>query len=166
METLITKGAEMSDKATELALKGKTASTLREAVGVMNNFSRFMDGFLEADDYDLTDMLERLNTMRGGLAEGLRGSRSGMRADKDLAHIFPRAKSMRSFFKGNRVNIHAITGLIDSVFHQEGMHGNKGKYFPGGDFNKAWDQFRKNNAKLVNDPFYVIGFGFGLEAIS
>jgi RHS repeat-associated protein len=164
LETLFAEGFEFPNEAAELAVKGKQANTIREVFERLNNITRFMNGVLEANNFDLDEFIN-LKQLSAAAMQDARGQRSGNRAFEALDvgqgprhHVMPKAKALRKFFTLNKVNIHTLTAVIDKTVHQA-LHRGPGR---GGDFNKAWAKWKDMNRTLEKDPFYVLGFGVGL----
>jgi hypothetical protein len=104
---------------------------------------------------------------RGALFQGLRGARSEARAAAalatDLHHVFPDAKKFLAFFKKNNINVNGVKLAMNGYLHRFGLHGvNGAPNALGGAYNQAWEEFMGKNSGMQDNPYYVIGFGFGL----
>ena len=116
-----------------------------------------MNGYEDAGEFDITDLLGDINRAQHELATGLRGSSSYAKSLVGAAedhHMFPRALSLRQLFRG--IDINKIPVQLDAYIHQFGVH-QKGT---GGAYIKVWERFKKETRN--RNPFYLVGFGFGL----
>jgi RHS repeat-associated protein len=153
---------EYGDKGAEAAKGLSFVQRVRQVVEVLNGIQQFSAGMQAASDalgVDGTDMLLRLKEWEAGEAQGLRGTKSLMRAEAatDRHHIFPQEfrKKFRSFVKGSKTgkfDIDAFGVYMNERMHRYGLHG-KGK-----NFNELW----RRQLRGKKDAMFLIGFGFGL----
>jgi len=65
-------------------------------------------------------------------------------------HIFPQARDLAEWFRTQGVRIHDYTMPIPRDLHRR-IHGNDGR---GGEWNKAWRQFREANRQASPEEIY------------
>ncbi len=69
-------------------------------------------------------------------------------------HIFPQEQELATWFKRNKINVHAFTLRLPVSFHRW-LHSGGPK---GGQWNEAWRQFRDNNITANTDQIWQFAF--------
>jgi RHS repeat-associated protein len=160
VEPLLTTSKDFSDKVIQIERGQSIINRVRTVIESSDNLQQFMAGVMEAHDTDITDLLNSIDAAKGSLFDNLRGEKSGKKAAAlldDMHHIFPQAKSLANFFNKNGINVDGALSKMNGFLHRYGVHS------PGGGaYNEVWLRFRDKHHKMKNNPYYVLGFGFGL----
>lgn len=159
--TLVANSGDAAEESTEVEVGETLISQIKNAISSMNNLQEFEAGYEEGNGLDVDGMLLSIQAAQSALAQNLRGAKSGAKAAAlvdDMHHIFPQAGSLAKFFSKNNINPDGALTKINGYLHRFGMHAGGG----GGAYNDIWDQFAKKNQNMKNNPYYVMGFGFGL----
>jgi RHS repeat-associated protein len=160
LDILITNSGEAVGRLAEIKRGQSFISQVRSVVKGLNNMQQFEAGVMDAQGLDISTLLENIEAAKGALSDGLRGVKTGGRAldALDGQHIFPKAKAFAEFFKQNRVNARALVTKMNWYLHQYAVH----TPGTGGAYNRIWAEFIEKNKQMRDNPYYVIGFGFGL----
>jgi RHS repeat-associated protein len=164
IDILIGAAEENGEKAVDAAKGLSITSRIRQVANALNAIESFKEGVLEAKDMLGTDgieMLTKLERFRAEQAQGLKGYKTLRFAETQNHHMFSQA--FRKFFNrvkvnGKSFNINKFKVRISEVLHQACLHGNA-----GGPYNQLWETFTSEKGQRIkSDPFFMIGFGFGL----
>jgi len=143
--------------------RGETLrSRIQDVVDSLNDLQQFQAGVMDAQGLDIGDLVQSIGATRMALSQNLRGVKSGAKAAAlvdDMHHIFPKASGLLKFFNANKIDPNGALIAINGYMHRYGLHG---RSVGGGIYNEIWEEFAEKNAEMKNNPWYVIGFGFGL----
>jgi hypothetical protein len=136
-------------------------SRIRGIIKQSDHLAQFMNGVLDAQKLDISDLMLEIKTADGLLKQGLKGQRSTIKALKDadnLHHVFPKAKRFLEFFKKKGIDTQKVFATINGYIHQYGVH----TPGTGGAYNQIWKDFIESPKGQRANPYYVLGFGLGL----